>query len=68
MLGLICDPVAGLVEVPCVKRNAMGASLPLVAAADMALAGITSAIPVDQVVGRYVSGGFSHANCLPGNC
>lgn len=49
MLGLICDPVAGLVEVPCVKRNAMGASFALVAA-DMALAGITSAIPVDQVV------------------
>ena len=44
MLGLICDPVAGLVEVPCVKRNAMGASFALVAA-DMALAGITSAIP-----------------------
>lgn len=49
MLGLICDPVAGLVEVPCVKRNAMGASFALVAT-DMALAGITSAIPVDQVV------------------
>lgn len=49
MLGLICDPVAGLVEVPCVKRNAMGASFALVAA-DMALAGITSQIPVDEVV------------------
>ncbi len=41
MLGLICDPVAGLVEVPCVKRNAMGASYAMVAA-DMALAGIES--------------------------
>ena len=48
-VGTHCDPVAGLVEVPCVKRNAMGASFALVAA-DMALAGITSAIPVDQVV------------------
>ncbi len=41
MLGLICDPVAGLVEVPCVRRNAMGASYAMVAA-DMALAGIES--------------------------
>lgn len=49
MLGLICDPVAGLVEVPCVKRNAMGASYALVAA-DMALAGIKSKIPVDEVI------------------
>lgn len=49
LLGLVCDPVAGLVEVPCVKRNAMGASIALVAA-DMALAGIESKIPVDEVV------------------
>lgn len=49
MLGLICDPVAGLVEVPCVKRNAMGASYAMVAA-DMALAGIESRIPVDEVI------------------
>ncbi|MFA9413854.1 MULTISPECIES: L-serine ammonia-lyase, iron-sulfur-dependent, subunit alpha [unclassified Streptococcus] len=49
MLGLICDPVAGLVEVPCVKRNALGASFALIAA-DMALAGICSQIPVDEVV------------------
>ena len=41
MLGLICDPVAGLVEVPCVKRNAMGASYAMVVY-DMALAGIES--------------------------
>jgi L-serine dehydratase len=44
MLGLICDPVAGLVEVPCVKRNAMGAANAIVAA-DMALAGVESRIP-----------------------
>lgn len=49
MLGLVCDPVAGLVEVPCVKRNAMGASYALVAA-DMALAGIESKIPADEVI------------------
>lgn len=49
LLGLICDPVAGLVEVPCVKRNAMGASFALVAA-DMALAGIESRIPTDEVI------------------
>ncbi|MDF2909164.1 MAG: sdaAA [Sporolactobacillus laevolacticus] len=49
MLGLICDPVAGLVEVPCVKRNAIGASSAIVAA-DMALAGIKSLIPCDEVI------------------
>jgi L-serine dehydratase len=49
MLGLVCDPVAGLVEVPCVKRNAIGASI-AITAADMALAGITSRIPCDEVI------------------
>ncbi|MCZ0755349.1 L-serine ammonia-lyase, iron-sulfur-dependent, subunit alpha [Anoxybacillus sp. J5B_2022] len=49
MLGLVCDPVAGLVEVPCVKRNAMGAANAMVAA-DMALAGIKSRIPCDEVI------------------
>jgi L-serine dehydratase len=49
MLGLVCDPVAGLVEVPCVKRNAMGAANAMVAA-DMALAGIQSKIPCDEVI------------------
>ncbi|UOE92879.1 L-serine ammonia-lyase, iron-sulfur-dependent, subunit alpha [Alkalihalobacillus sp. LMS39] len=49
MLGLVCDPVAGLVEVPCVKRNAMGAAIAMTAA-DMALAGITSRIPCDEVI------------------
>lgn len=49
-LGLVCDPVAGLVEVPCVKRNAVGAVIAC-AAADMALAGITSRIPADEVIG-----------------
>ncbi len=49
MLGLICDPVAGLVEVPCVKRNALGATQAIIAA-DMALAGIESRILVDDVI------------------
>ncbi len=49
MLGLVCDPVAGLVEVPCVKRNAMAASH-AIAAAELALAGIDSVIPADEVI------------------
>lgn len=49
LMGLICDPVAGLVEVPCVKRNVIGA-VNAVSCADMALAGITSRVPVDQVI------------------
>jgi L-serine dehydratase len=49
LMGLVCDPVGGLVEIPCVKRNVVGAVNAL-SAADMALAGITSAIPVDQVI------------------
>ncbi|MNW54987.1 L-serine dehydratase, alpha chain [compost metagenome] len=49
-LGLVCDPVAGLVEVPCVLRNAMGAANAMVAA-DLALAGVVSAIPADEVIG-----------------
>ncbi|MGM9886240.1 MAG: L-serine ammonia-lyase, iron-sulfur-dependent, subunit alpha [Lactococcus sp.] len=49
MLGLICDPVAGLVEIPCVHRNAMGASQAMISA-DMALAGVAPKIPVDEVI------------------
>ena len=49
LMGLVCDPVAGLVEVPCVKRNVIGA-MNAVSAADMALAGIESRIPVDEVI------------------
>ncbi|MCL2677320.1 MAG: L-serine ammonia-lyase, iron-sulfur-dependent, subunit alpha [Streptococcaceae bacterium] len=49
MLGLICDPVAGLVEIPCVHRNALGSSQAFISA-DMALAGIETAIPADEVV------------------
>lgn len=49
ILGLVCDPVAGLVEIPCIKRNASGVAGAFVAA-DLALAGIKSAIPADEVI------------------
>ena len=49
MLGLVCDPSAGLVEVPSVKRNAAGAVIAM-SSADMALAGIRSAVPPDEVI------------------
>ena len=49
LMGLICDPIAGLVEVPCVKRNVIGA-VNAVSCADMALAGIGSRVPVDEVI------------------
>ncbi len=49
LLGLVCDPVAGLVEVPCVKRNVIGA-VNAVTSADMALAGMRSFIPPDEVI------------------
>ncbi|MDD3400022.1 MAG: L-serine ammonia-lyase, iron-sulfur-dependent, subunit alpha [Eubacteriales bacterium] len=49
VLGLVCDPVAGLVECPCIKRNALGAANAMLCA-DMTLCGITSLIPFDEVV------------------
>lgn len=49
VLGLVCDPVAGLVEIPCIKRNAMGTANAFTAA-EMALAGIESKIPADEVI------------------
>jgi L-serine dehydratase len=48
-LGLVCDPLGGLVELPCVFRNATGAAIAL-AAIEMALAGVTFAIPADEVI------------------
>ncbi|MCG3207025.1 MAG: L-serine dehydratase, alpha chain [Anaerolineae bacterium] len=63
MLGLVCDPVAGLVEVPCVKRNAAGAAQCFVAI-DLALAGVESVIPPDEVIdamatiGRHMDSRF----------
>ena len=48
LLGLVCDPVAGLVEIPCVMRNAIGSGNALISA-DLAL-GVESRIPVDEVI------------------
>lgn len=49
ILGLVCDPVAGLVEIPCIKRNASGVANAL-CAAELALAGMALAIPADEVI------------------
>ncbi|CAK6481283.1 L-serine ammonia-lyase, iron-sulfur-dependent, subunit alpha [Peribacillus simplex] len=49
LLGLVCDPVAGLVEVPCIKRNVIGTSIAF-SAADLSLAGVESRIPCDEVI------------------
>jgi L-serine dehydratase len=49
LLGLVCDPVAGLVEVPCIKRNVIGTSIAF-SAADLSLSGIESRIPCDEVI------------------
>ncbi len=49
LMGLVCDPIAGLVEVPCVYRNATGAAVAL-SSAEMALAGVEFPIPLDEVV------------------
>lgn len=56
LLGLVCDPVAGLVEVPCVKRNVIGA-VNAITASDMAICGIESQIPPDEVVDAMKSVG-----------
>ncbi|WP_191017919.1 L-serine ammonia-lyase, iron-sulfur-dependent, subunit alpha [Treponema zioleckii] len=56
LLGLVCDPVAGLVEVPCIKRNVIGA-VNAVTSADMALSGIESRIPADEVIDAMKSVG-----------
>lgn len=49
LLGLVCDPLGGLVEVPCIKRNVIGA-VNAVTASDMAMAGIESKVPLDEVI------------------
>ena len=49
LLGLVCDPVAGLVEIPCVKRNVIGV-VNAISSANLAMAGITSRIPADEVI------------------
>lgn len=63
LLGLACDPVAGLVEVPCVKRNVIG-SVNALTAADMAMAGIVSRIPPDEVIDAMKSIGICMPACL----
>ncbi|MBR1673204.1 MAG: L-serine ammonia-lyase, iron-sulfur-dependent, subunit alpha [Fretibacterium sp.] len=55
-LGLVCDPVAGLVEIPCIKRNASGVMIAF-SSADMALAGIEAKIPVDECIAAMRSVG-----------
>ncbi len=63
MLGLACDPVAGLVEVPCIKRNVSGAVNAIICA-QMALAGIESAIPADEVIDSMRRIGRQMSACL----
>ena len=63
MLGLTCDPVAGLVEVPCIKRNVMGA-ITAFTSADMALSGVKSAIPPDEVIDAMGEIGSLLPHCL----
>ncbi|VEF47203.1 L-serine dehydratase subunit alpha [Bacillus freudenreichii] len=63
LLGLVCDPVAGLVEVPCIKRNVIGTSIAFTSA-DMALAGLESLIPFDEVIGAMYDIGKSMPRTL----
>ncbi len=63
LLGLVCDPVAGLVEIPCVKRNVIGA-VNAATSAQMALAGIRSVIPPDEVVDAMRRVGNHLPSCL----
>lgn len=63
LLGLVCDPVAGLVEVPCVKRNVIGV-VNAISSADMAVAGIRSKIPPDEVIDAMRDVGESMSACL----
>lgn len=58
LLGLACDPLAGLVEVPCIKRNVTG-TVNALAAAEMALAGIESKVPCDEVIDAMYQIGLS---------
>lgn len=62
-MGLVCDPVAGLVEIPCIKRNVSGVMIAM-SAADMALAGIAPYIPVDECIGAMNEVGHSLPEAL----
>ena len=63
VLGLVCDPIAGLVEIPCVKRNVLGA-VNAISCADMAMAGIASKVPFDEVVDAMAEIGEKMDNSL----
>ena len=62
-LGLVCDPVAGLVEIPCIKRNVSGVTIAF-SSAEMALAGIESKIPADECIGAMCEVGCSIPSAL----
>lgn len=62
-LGLVCDPVAGLVEIPCIKRNVSGVAIAF-SSAEMALAGVESKIPVDECIDAMREVGCSMPNAL----
>lgn len=62
-LGLVCDPVAGLVEIPCIKRNVSGVAMAF-SSAEMALAGIESKIPADECIGAMRAVGCSIPSAL----
>lgn len=62
-LGLVCDPVAGLVEIPCIKRNVSGVAIAF-SSAEMALAGIVSKIPADECIGAMREVGCSIPSAL----
>ena len=62
-LGLVCDPVAGLVEIPCIKRNVSGVAIAF-SSAEMALAGIESKIPADECIGAMREVGCSIPTAL----
>ena len=59
----MCDPVAGLVEIPCIKRNVIGA-MNAVSCADMALAGVVGHIPADEVIDAMAEVGAAMSNDL----
>ena len=63
LLGLVCDPVAGLVEIPCVKRNVSGAMV-AISAADLALAGVESRIVPDEVIDAMREVGVQMPACV----
>ncbi len=67
LLGLVCDPLGGLVEIPCIRRNVAGA-VSAVACSDMAMAGILTRVPFDEVIdamgeiGEMMPGGLKETS------